>query len=303
VSNHGNTPLAQRRTLARRLVIGGLVVVCVIVLSVYGRESGSGPLHGLQSGAGTVVTPLQDGVSRAVQPVRNAWDWASSLVNARDRAAQLAKENQQLRSELIQGQFNVEENQRLIAIRGLGRQWSADYSQVPADIIGWSASPYYEEARIDKGTNNGVIVNSPVIARSNSGPALVGVITQAGPISSTIAFLSQPQSSVGVTITQANSAFGILQPTAPGAYQISGIPASKPIANGDVVYTAGFQTLGQLSIYPRGIPVGVVEGVGHREADVQQTVQVVPFVNPSSLAYVVALAPRSTLALQRAATP
>jgi rod shape-determining protein MreC len=303
VSNQGNTPLAQRRILTRRVIIGGLIALCVIVLSVFGRESGAGPLHSLQGSAGTVVTPLQDGISRAVAPVRDAWNWGTGLVDARDRAAQLAKQNQALRAELIQGQFNYEENQRLIAIRGLGRQWSADYAQVPADIIAWSASPYYEEARIDKGTNNGVVVNSPVIAASNSGPALVGVITQAGPISSTIAFLSQPQTSVGVTITQADSAFGILQPTAPGAFQIVGIPASKPIANGDVVYTAGFERLGQLSIYPRGIPVGVVEGAGHREADVQQTVQVVPFVNPTSLAYVVALAPTSALAKQRATTP
>jgi rod shape-determining protein MreC len=303
VSNQGNTPLAQRRILARRIIIGGLVVLCLIVLSVYGRESGSGPLHGLQSGAGTLVTPLQDGVSRAVEPVRSAWDWTKGLVNARDRAARLAKENQQLRSDLVQGQFNLEENQRLMALKGLGHQWSADYTQVPADIIGWSASPYYEEARIDKGTNNGVVVNSPVIAASDSGPALVGVITQAGPISATIAFLSQAQTSVGVTITQANSAFGILQPTAPGAFQIVGIPASKPIANGDVVYTAGFQHLGQLSIFPRGIPIGVVEGAGHRETDVQQTVQVDPFVSSTSLAYVVALAPKSALATQRATTP
>lgn len=289
--------------MTRRLIIGGLIAVCVIVLSVFGRESSTGPLHSLQGSVGTLATPLQDGVSRAVAPVRNAWDWANSLVNARDRAAQLAKQNQQLRAELIQGQFNAEENQRLIAIKGLGHQWTSDYTPVPADVIGWSASPYYDAARIDKGTNDGVIVNSPVIAASDSGPALVGVITQAGPISSTIAFLSQPQTSVGVTITQANSAFGILQPTAPGAFQIVGIPASKPIADGDIVYTAGFERLGQLSIFPRGIPVGVVEGVGHREIDVQQTVQVVPFVSSSSLAYVVALAPKSALAKQRATTP
>ena len=289
--------------LTRRLIVGGLVVLCIIVLSIYGRETSSGPLHGIQSDAGTLVTPIQDGVSRAVQPVRNAWDWAKGLVNARDRAAQLAKENQQLRAEIVQGQFNAEENQRLLAIPGLGDAWNVDYRQVPADIVGWSASPYYDEARIDKGTSSGVIVNSPVIASGSAGPALVGVITQAGPISSTVSFLSQPQTSIGVTIANASSAFGILQPTAPGAFEITGIPISKPIANGDIVYTAGFRGLGQLSIYPRGIPIGVVTGVGHRETDVVQTVQVDPFVDPNSLAYVVALAPSSALALQRATTP
>jgi rod shape-determining protein MreC len=289
--------------LARRLIVGGLVVLCLIALSIYGRETASGPLHGIQSGAGTLVTPIQDGVSRAVQPVRSAWDWAKSLVNARDRAAQLAKQNQQLRAEIVQSQINGELNKQLVTVPGLGNQWNVDYRQVPADIIGWSASPYYDEARIDKGTSSGVIVNSPVIAQGSAGPALVGVITQAGPISSTISFLSQPQTSVGVAITNASSAFGIMQPTAPGAFEITGIPVSKPVADGDIVYTAGFRALGQLSIFPRGIPIGLVTGVGHRETDVQQTVQVDPFVDPNSLAYVVALAPKSALAMQRATTP
>jgi rod shape-determining protein MreC len=303
VSSKGNTPLAQRRVLARRLIVGGLVVLCLIVLSIYGRETSSGPLHGLQNGAGTVVTPIQDGVSRAVQPVRNAWDWGKSLVNARDRAAQLAKQNQQLRAQIVQNQINGEINKQLVSIPGLGNAWNVDYTQVPADIIGWSPSPYYDEARIDKGTAAGVVVNSPVIAQGSAGPALVGVITQAGPLSSTISFLSQPQTSVGVSITNASSASGILQPTVPGAFEITGIPVSKPVANGDIVYTAGFRSMGQMSVYPRGIPIGVVTGVGHRETDVEQTVQVDPFVDPNSLAYVVALAPKSALAKLRATTP
>jgi rod shape-determining protein MreC len=303
MSNKGNSPLAQRRAMARRVIIGVLVLVCVISITVYGRETNSGALHRLQDGAGTVVTPIQDGVSRAVQPVRNAWGWLSGLVSARDRAAHLAQENQLLRGELVQLQFNAEEGPRIAKVVGLGTEWRADYSQVPAMIIVRSPSPWYAQARIDKGTNDGVVVNSPVLAAGDVGTGLVGVITQAGPISSVVSFISDPQTSVGVTIVGASGAIGLLQPTAPGAFQITGIPVTYPVATGDPVLTAGFSQAGLQSIYPRGIPIGVVQGVGHRAVDVQQTVQLVPFVNTDSLAYVVVLAPKSALAKQRAATP
>jgi rod shape-determining protein MreC len=287
--------------MTRRLIIGALVVVCVISFTVYGRESNSGPLHGLQNGAGTVVTPLQDGVSRAVEPVRNAWKWVTSLVNARDRAASLAKQVQLLQSELVQQQFSNDAKDSIAAV--LANEWRTGYTQVPGEIIGRSPSPWYQEARIDKGTDDGVVVNSPVIAAGDVRAGLVGVVTQAGPISSVVSFLSDPQTSVGVTIAGTDGAIGLLQPTVPGAFEITGIPVSKPVANGDLVVTAGFAQLGLQSIYPRGIPIGLVTGVGHRAVDIEQTVQLTPFVSTDSLSYVVVLAPKSALAKQRAGTP
>lgn len=303
MSNSGQTPLAQRRVLARRLIIGGLVVVCVMTLSVFARETNSGPLHGVQNIAGTVVTPLQEGTSRAIAPVRNAWGWFTDLLHARDRATQLARENQALRTELVQGQFGAEEQQRLAKLATIGSEWRADYSQVPAAIIGRSPSPWYEQVRIDKGTNDGVIVNSPVLGAADVGAGLVGVVTQSGPVSAVVSFLSDPQTSVGVTIVNSDGGIGLLQPTAPGAFSITGIPAQSPIANGDPVMTAGFSRFGLQSIYPRGIPIGLITGVGRGEVDVTQTVQMSPFVNPDSLAYLVVLAPKSVLAKQRAMTP
>jgi rod shape-determining protein MreC len=129
------------------------------------------------------------------------------------------------------------------------------------------------------------------------------VITQSGPNSSVVSFLSDPRTSVGVTIVGTDGAIGVLQPTAQGDFQISGIPVSNPVANGDTVVTAGFSQLNLQSIYPRGIPIGLVTGVGHREVDIEQTVQLSPFVNTDALAYVVVLAPTSKLAKQRASTP
>ena len=55
------------------------------------------------------------------------------------------------------------------------------------------------------------------------------------------------------------------------------------------------------SIYPRGIPIGLVTSVGSQEVDVQQTVQVTPYVDPRKLSYLMVLTPQSPEAKRRAA--
>jgi rod shape-determining protein MreC len=303
VGTQANSPLNRRRTTLRRAVVAGVAVLFVGMFTVYARESPSGPLHGVQDVAGSVVTPLQDGASRAVQPLRDLWAWGTELSDARERAEALERENQVLRSQIIEGGFAREERARIEAIRGIGDDWRADYRQVPATVIGKSPSPWYERARLSVGSSDGVVRNSPVIAAGDTRAGLAGIITAVGPNNSIVTFLSEPRTSVGVTVFGAEGAVGTLQPSAPGQFTITGIPRESPVADGQPVLTGGFGQLRLRSVYPRGIPVGLVTGAGRRSIDVEQTVQVTPFVDFKSLVYVVVLAPESAAARRRAVTP
>ena len=64
-----------------------------------------------------------------------------------------------LKSELIQSQFSSSELSQLNALKGIGASWQSDYRQVPAAIINRSPEPWYNRARINRGTDDGVIVN------------------------------------------------------------------------------------------------------------------------------------------------
>ncbi|MFN8109980.1 MAG: rod shape-determining protein MreC [Thermoleophilia bacterium] len=297
-----DTPLARRRSNVRRGLLAALVVGCLLVFTAYSTEGSGGPLHSVQSTAGSLMAPVQGGATTAVRPLRDGWRWATSLINARDRAASLQQQVNELRTQVAQNQFNAEELTRLKGTAGIGDDYTKDYRPLTAEIWGSSPSPWYHRAVINRGSADGVRVHSPVLAAGDQS-GLAGQITQVSSNTSVVTFLSEPRTRVGVTIPQASNAKGILSPGTPGTLQINDIPASKPVSKGQPVITAGYSDLSVPSVFPRGIPVGQVVDAGGNDSDLVQRVQVFPWVHPEDLAYVVVLVPTSQEAIDRTKTP
>lgn len=299
-----NTGLARKRTNLRRGTIAALVIACVLVFTAYFRESDNGPLHGFQDGAARVVTPLQGVATDALAPGRDAWSWVVDLRDARSRAERLEQENSQLQAQAIENRAQAEEVERLRGLAGVGGGLGADYDRVAGEVVGRSVTNWYRGARINVGSEAGIVVNSPVLALGRDGEApagsLAGVVDSVRTGSADVRFLTDGRTEVGATVQDAGSPPGLLRSTTPGQLQLAGVPREFPVREGQIVLTAGFAGMGLPSIYPRGIPIGRVTGVGLREVDVQQTVQVTPFVDPRSLRYVVVLAPTSNEAKRRA---
>ncbi len=299
-----NTGLARKRGTLRRGTIAALVVLSVVIFTAYFRESNSGPLHGLQDGAARAVTPVQSVSADALAPVRDSWDWLVDLRDARGRADRLERENAMLQAQAIENRAQAEEVERLRGLAGVGGGLAADYDRVGGEVVGRSVTNWYRGARINVGSEKGIVVNSPVLALGDDGRApagaLAGVVATVRNGSSDVRFLTDGRTEVGATVQEAGSPPGLLRSTTPGQLQLSGVPREFPVREGQAVLTAGFSGMGLPSVYPRGIPIGRVTGVGLREVDVQQTVQVTPFVDPRSLRYVVVLAPTSDDARRRA---
>ena len=298
--------IARRRTTVRRVVIAALVVVCLVIFTGYFRESTAGPFHSVQNGAASVVSPVQEVATRAVQPVRDAWGWISSLRDARDRAARLETENESLRAAAADNAVRDQKLQELESLQGVATTINAesslkgDYKPVTGLIYARSVTDWYRSARIDVGSSQGVMRNSPVVAGNTRGAALVGVVTAVSGSSSEVSFITDGRTEVGASIPQAGNYQGLVQSTTPGDLQMTGIPSTAPVRLNQTVVTGGYSSMTLPSIYPRGIPIGLVTSVGSQEVDVQQTVQVTPFVDPRQLTYLVVLTPQSREAKRRA---
>lgn len=298
--------IARRRSTVRRVVIAGLVVLCLVIFTGYFRESGSGPFHSVQNGAASVVAPVQEVATRAVQPVRDGWGWISSLRDARDRAAALEAENEALRAAAADNAVRDQKLQELESLQGVEATINAEkalggYRPVRGLIYARSVTDWYRSARIDVGSSDGVVRNAPVVAGITRGAALVGVVTAVSSNSAEVAFLTDGRTQVGASIPQAGNYQGLVQSTTPGELQMTGIPRAAPVKLNQTVVTGGFNSLSLPSIYPPGIPIGLVTSVGSQEVDVQQTVQVTPFADPRQLTYLVVLTPQSREAKRRAA--
>lgn len=295
--------LERRRTLIRRSVIGGLVVLCLVVFTAYFREgdAGGGPMHGAQRMAGSAVAPLQSVGSRVVQPFVDGWDWVTGLFDARGENEQLREENAALRAQVLAATDQAAEVARLRGLLRITDDVPSGYTPVIAAIVGRSPTNWYSRARLDTGTSDGVVVNSPVVAAAAPGSALVGVITQASRGSSVVTFITDSSTRVGATVDGSGGALGVLRPTVAGQLMLDGVPREFRVRDGAVVRTAGFVADMRLpSVFPRGIPVGQVAGAGSRDVDTFQTIQVTPYVDVRALSSVAVLTPRSAAARRRA---
>lgn len=298
--------IARRRATVRRGVIAVLAVVCLVIFTGYFREGSDGPLHGVQATSASVMAPVQEGATRAVQPFRDAWGWMTSLKDARDRAADLQLQNDVLQARAAD---NAARDQRLTELESLlgvdamldtGKELGG-YRREVGLVIQRSWTDWYRSARVDVGSSSGVVRNSPVVAGTGTGAALVGYVTSVSSNSAAVAFLTDGRTEVGATIPEAGNFPGVLQSTTPGQLQLTGVPRAAGIQQGQTVVTSGFKVKNLLSVYPPGIPVGAVTSFGSQEVDVQQTVQVTPYVDARRLTYLAVLVPVSQKAKERAA--
>lgn len=296
-----NTSLGKRRIAIRRVVLGALVVLGIVLFSGYFREGdGGGPLHSVQAGVGAMVAPIESVTDRAVQPFRDGWNWVSELVDARGRAERLQKQVDELQAALIENASKTEELQRLQKVTGFPDEIATGYKRVPARVLGRSPLNLYSRARLSVGTSDGVTNNSIVVTGNGDRGALVGYVISAQSGSSVVSFITDPRTGVGVRVLGSGNAPAILRATFEGQLELENVPQDFPLAKGAAVETAGFSEPGVRSIYPPGIPIGQVVDFGKLEADVYQRVQVRPLVDVRSLSEVVVLAPESVEAKRRA---
>ena len=94
-------PVYDKTIRRRRAVLSLLVALSLILLTAYFGEAPGGRLHSVQRDFLTVVSPIQDGANKALKPVRDMFGWFGSMLHAKSQLAELRKQNDQLRAQVI----------------------------------------------------------------------------------------------------------------------------------------------------------------------------------------------------------
>ena len=163
----------------RRIALALLVACSLLLLTVYFGESAGGGLHSVQRGVLQVVSPIQEGASRALKPVRDLFGWVGDTVSAKGDLKDTSRERDQWRASAVRNRAAVRENAQLRGLLGLDRApvSLAAYDPVTARVIGSSASLWYSRIIIDKGSNSGIQADRAVIASDgDAGDEGAGVI-------------------------------------------------------------------------------------------------------------------------------
>jgi rod shape-determining protein MreC len=251
----------------RRAVLGLLVFVCLVLLTAYFGESQSSPLHSVQRGIVAVVSPIQDGASKVLSPVRNVSDWVSSTLRAKDQNGQLRRRVNALTAQLAIANQKAINNEQLQKEVGLDQNiGAADYHPVGASVIGRDSSVWYQQVLVNAGSGDGVKPGDPVLGDG----ALVGKVAQVNGGSAVVRLITDHTVSVAAEAQHvANGAHaigstGVLSPAVgnPDQLELQDLPHTTPVAEGDLVVTAGYKDPANPSLpgslYPPGIPIGTV---------------------------------------------
>ena len=276
--------------LRRRLAVGSLVLLSLVLITVSFRSADDGTLTGVQNVGASVLRPFAVGFERLAQPFRDVYGWTNSLLDARSEAERLRAENRELRQEAIRSQFALQENEFLRDLNDYidGPRFPEDFHPVVAEVISRPGVAFAQAIVIAAGSNDGVRVDDPVL----NADGLVGTVTRVTARTALVQLLTD-QEAAASALDVRTGAQGIVR-HARGTREtlvLDRVRKQDVVRRGDEIVTAGWRASGLSSIYPKGIAIGRVTSVGQTDTDLFQQVQVDPYVDFGSLDAVIVAVP------------
>src|SRR5215217_2709833 len=198
------------KPVRRRRAVLALLVVCSLVLLTASFGDGGGALGGVQRGAVTVLSPIQEGASRALKPARDLFGWVGDTFDAKGQLADLRRERDAYRRQAVQGTAAIRENQRLNEMLKLDQSLNLGTAgPVAARVIGKDGSVWWSQVQINKGSEDGLAVDQPVI----SSEGLVGIVRFVSSGSATVRLITDHATYVPARINESSVDGGVIAET------------------------------------------------------------------------------------------
>ena len=179
----------------------------------------------------------------------NLWHNYFFLRGVRAENRQLKEQIEQMRLEQVRLNEDAAQAHRLQALLAFKEQYVA--KTVPAQVIGSSASDLSRSVYIDKGSNQGIVADMPVITAGG----IVGKVLRVYPSTSLVLMINDQTSGVGVLLEKSRLQ-GVLHGTADGELVVERVMSDEQVAPGDTVLSSGGD-----QIFPKGLAVGTVNEV------------------------------------------
>jgi rod shape-determining protein MreC len=267
-----------------RTVLAVLLAAAIVLITIDFRQPDGGPTDRLQRLAITIFGPLQQGASAVVRPVADLVGGIAELGGLRRDNRRLEAEVARLRAEERTYADVLEENRRLRGALGMAERCGC--RTVGASVVAGSGSNFQLSVTVDAGTRQGVARDMAVV----DADGLVGRVTQVTADYATVLLVNDPASGVAATLAR-GKAPGIVKGSGSQLLSFQPVRAGTKVQRGDPVVTQGYQG----SIFPAGLPIGVVERVDPAgAASLVPRVAVRPYANLGALDVVAIVVERPT---------
>jgi len=265
-----------RRTSRPRYTLLLLILTSITVVTLDYRSDAGGAITSIKGAARDAFAPVQSVASAVFDPVAN-------VINGILHYGDLENENAHLREQLAEQRGQVvsarADKSEADALRDLQDIPSiGDIDTISARVIGTSASSLELTAELDKGTSSGVARGMPVVA----GAGLVGRVVDVSRRRAVVVLVTDPNSNVGIRLASTGDT-GVARGNGPGRRLSVELLEGTTVARvGEPVVTSGLQQ----SIFPPGIPVGLIQSKGYKEGPERKGVTLVPMVDFTRLTFV-----------------
>ena len=264
----------EGKTQSRSTGLFLALCAAMLVLAMVTQQSWA---TGARGAAKATLAPLEQGMTL----VANAFDRATSAFGdisaLRSENQRLASENQALRRQVAELSAAGQDNQALR--QALDFQRTFGHHMVAAQVIGRGPDGFSRTLEIDRGSGDGLSVGMIVA----SGAGLVGRVTEVGPHVAIVQTLADPQSRVNVFLSKSG-----LQGTVVGGTDALQVQIQHRLgvvaADGEWAITSGVG-----GGYPRGLVVGEVASVTHRDTSTTDQALVAWSNDPTSVSLVLVI--------------
>ncbi|MGH2529564.1 MAG: rod shape-determining protein MreC [Actinomycetota bacterium] len=271
--------LPSRARSARVLVVA-LVSLSLVTITLDYREGEDGPLAGLGRVAITLISPLQEAVSKLTDPIGNFFSTMVRLPAIRAETERLRDRVAELESQLGTTVTNEQRLHELEELLALQESLGPNVETLAAQIIASGVSNFEWTFTINKGSSDGVRMDMPVVA---SGKRLVGHVVQATTDSAVVQLIVDPDSAVAGRL-ETSQQTGLVSGHGDQDLRMGLVDVTTDVEAGEQVVTAGYRIPGVArGLYPPGILIGTVSRVLPEEVALEKFVTVSPAVDFSTL--------------------
>jgi rod shape-determining protein MreC len=196
------------------------------------------------------LTPFERAVVRVQNGADDVWRNYFFLRGVRAENRQLKEQIEEMRLKEVRLDEDAAQAHRLQSLLAFKEQVIA--KTVAAQVIGSSGSDLSKSIYIDKGSNDGIAQDMPVITASG----IVGKVLRVYPSTSLVLLINDQSSGVGALLEKSRLQ-GVVHGTPNGELMLERVMSDEQVTPGDAVLSSGGD-----QIFPKGLPVGTVTHVG-----------------------------------------
>jgi rod shape-determining protein MreC len=260
-------------------IVNNLLVAMLALYGISQKNFQLGDPSLFQQIVTEVVAPMQEGIASSRQSLSSLWENYILIVNTSKENQVLRKQVSRLESDLSTMEEVRKENLRLKQLLNFSEGISPQ--RVLAQVVGWDSANEFKVIRVNKGSNHGIRVMSPVITDKG----LVGYVYRATPNYSDVLTILDQNNRVDVVVERTRT-HGIVEGVFNFKLALKYIMRNEPVEVGDKLITAGVG-----GIYPKGIKVGMITDISRENFGMTLSLEVIPTVDFDKLEEVLVLLP------------